>query len=783
MKKILFSAFATLLIPLFAQADKIPEEKALEIANNFISKDAKAHRLRMLPGNLQKPTLAAQTAGHYVFNIGRENGFVVVAADDKAKDVILGYADNGTFDATNIPENMKWWLGEYDRQIEYAVKNNVESVSATASSASAETRYKDIEPLLTSEWGQDTPYNMYCPVQNGKTCPTGCVATALAQIMRHNRWPDKGTGRVGNTDFSSVTFNWDAMTDTYSAASSTESKEAVATLMRTVGIACNMEYSPDGSGAASDEAADAMVDYMKYSAATQLYRDYTSGTTWMQIIYDNLSRNHPVYYDGVTEAMAGHAFVCDGYKDGYLHINWGWDGISNGYFLPDALEPNVQGTGGSIGAFKYYQTIIIDMLNPDGEGERFLRPVLNSSLNVNKLNLKRSDNLSISGSVYCQSNESKFCLGVRVYNVATGEASFIKSADTYAGGSEGVDADGINIALSNLPDADGTYTLEPMAYDFDSDRWYPMLQVYSMPKIFTVTVVGDNVKVSTDATASIKVDAPTAPDKVYGGEQNTFSTKIVCNDGNTYSGKIYLGFKKGEELLMRESDSDIEVYGGFPQVVNITVSAPDEVGEYAVAVYGDAKGKKKLSDDTTVKVILRDATLKVSQQLKLDNATSVDPENFYLPARISCQTKDFNGKVAAIVYDFDTKQAVDSVFCEASLKKSSTSLVKIRGKLERVEPGKKYFARIHFWSNNNEWKLIDSRKSGSSYYNYVVFKTAELSGISSAVNAVQTAAWEIYSIDGQLLCKYNGNIDERLQSLPKGLYIVKSGSTIRKVRN
>ena len=783
MKKILFSAIASLLVPMLAQADKIPEDKALSIVTDFIGKDVKARSFRKLPTNQLKPSLAAQTNGHYVFNIGKQNGFVVVAADDKAKDVILGYADNGTFDATNIPENMKWWLGEYDRQIEYAVKNNLQSVSATASSTDTETRYKDIEPLLTSTWGQDTPYNMYCPEKNGELCPTGCVATALAQIMRHNRWPDKGTGSKDGTDFSSITFNWDAMTDRYSAASSEESKDAVARLMRTIGIASSMVYSPEGSGTTNEAARKALVYYMKYPYATSLSRDNMSGATWLQVIYDNLSRNHPVYYDGCTESWDGHAFVCDGYKDGYLHINWGWDGISNGYFLPNALEPKVQGTGGSIGAFNYYQSIIADILNPDGEGERFLRPVLTQRLNVLKTSFKRNENLVLSGSVYCKSNESKFCLGARVYNTATGETSYIKAADTYTGSSENITVSGISLPLSELPSIDGTYTIEPMAYGFDSDRWYPLVQMYYSPRVVTATVAGDDITVSNEVTASLKADAPTAPENVYGGEENTFSTKVTCNDGATFKGKLYLGFKQGDELTMSESGSDIEVYGGFPQVVNITVSTPDKVGEYALAVYGDAKGEKKLSDDTTVKVVLRDATLTVSQQLKLDNATSVDPENFALMARISCATKDFSGKIATVVYDFDTKEAVDSIITEANLNKGEVSVVKINGKLERVEPAKKYFARLHFLSNSGEWQLIKSRKVGSMYYNYVVFMTAGTSAIESISNMEDTVNGEIYSIDGQLLFKNNGCIKEQLQLLPHGLYIVKNGNCIMKVRN
>ena len=783
MKKILFSAVASLLVPMLAQADKIPEDKALGIVADFIGKDVKAHSFRKLQTNQLKPSLAAKTDGHYVFNIGKQNGFVVVAADDKAKDVILGYADNGTFDATNIPENMKWWLGEYDRQIEYAVKNNLQSVSATASSTDTETRYKDIEPLLTSTWGQDTPYNMYCPEQNGELCPTGCVATAIAQIMRYNRWPDTGTGSKDGTDFSSINFNWDAMTDRYSAASSEESKDAVARLMRTIGIASSMVYSPEGSGTTNEAARKALVNYLKYPYATSLSRDNMSGATWLQVIYDNLSRNHPVYYDGCTAAMEGHAFVCDGYKDGYLHINWGWDGISNGYFLPNALEPKVQGTGGSIGAFNYYQSIIADILNPDGEGERFLRPRLNKQLTAAKSNLTRNDNLSLSASIYCISNESKFCFGARICNTATNEISYIKAADTYTGSSENMNVSGISLPLSELPAADGTYTIEPMAYGFDSNRWYPLIQMFYSPTVLTATVSGNNVTISSGVTASIKAEAPTAPENVYGGEKNTFTTKVTCNDGATVKGKLYLGFMQGDKLTMSESGSDIEVYGGFTQEVNITADAPDKADEYTIAVYGDAKGEKKLSDDATVKVVLRDATLSVSQQLKLDNATSIDPENFNLTARISCQTKDFNGKIATVVYDFDTNEAVDSIITEANLNKGGASVVKISGKLERVEPAKKYFARLHFLSNSGEWKLINSKKVGSIYYNFVAFKTAGTSAIESISNMENTVNGEIYSIDGQLLFKNNGCIKEQLQLLPHGLYIVKSGNCIMKVRN
>jgi len=781
MKKLIYSAVAMLCIPLFAQADKIPADRAMNIVTTFINKDAKALGFRSLPSAQQKPVLASQTDGHYVFNIGKQNGFVVVAADDKVGELILGYSENGTFDSSNIPDNMKWWLGEYDRQIEYAVKNNLPTVSSASVSGNA--RYKNIEPLLASRWGQNDPYNTYCPEVNGKLCPTGCVATALSQVMRHNKWPDRGVGTKDGTDFSTIAFNWDAMTDTYSSSSSEESKEAVARLMRTVGIAAEMKYELDGSGTSNAAAKNALVDHMKYSGATLISRRMMSGTAWLQLIHDNLSRNHPMYYDGVTDSNEGHAFVCDGYKDGYIHINWGWDGMSDGYFVIDALDPAVQGTGGSIGGFNLYQSVIVDILNPNLPGEKYLRPSSYVAMKVQNATYTRSENLQFTGTLSCVTNESKFCLGVRVCNTSTGEVSYIKAADTYTNDNSSMALKGLTISLSELPSADGTYSLEPVAYGFDSNWWYPVLNMFTTNTAYKAVVAGDNVTVSSGAAITLSAEAPVAPEKTYAGEKNTFKAVVGCNDATTYRGRIYLGFRSGDNLIVKESDTNINIYGSFPCETDITVLAPDAVGEYAVAVYSDVMGKNRISDETPVSIVMRDATLTVSKQLKVDNVGGVDPDNFKVTAKVTCSVRDFNGKIAAVVYDLDTNAAVDTVFSNMNVKSGATATVTVTGKLTKVQGGKMYYAKMNFLNVNGEWELMNTKKSGTIECNYVVFKTAGSTAISGVAGAGSNAPWLVYSIDGQFLSGGTGSPSAYIQSLPRGLYVVKMNGTVKKVRN
>ena len=305
------------------------------------------------------------TPAVFVFN-STDEGFVLVSAEDDAR-AVLGYSDEGTFDANNIPENMQFWLQMYADEMNKAkgerleVKGKVNRREAKGERREATSEeYPTISPILGQTiWGQGEPFNNKCPAISGKRTVTGCVATALGQIMYVHKYPTKGTGSHSYTtatkklsvsaDFGNTTYDWANMIPNYNGSYTTTQANAVATLLHHVGVAADMDYTPDGSGAISNYAMAAMTQYFDYDKAINLLpKDYLKEETVLQAIASDLQTGRPVYVSGATVNREGHAFVCDGMKsDGFLHINWGWNGMADGYFTLSALAPEVQGTGGS----------------------------------------------------------------------------------------------------------------------------------------------------------------------------------------------------------------------------------------------------------------------------------------------------------------------------------------------------------------------------------------------------------------------------------------------------
>lgn len=291
----------------------------------------------------------------YVFNGEDQSGFVLISASENSR-TILGYADQGYFDAANIPDNMRMWLKMYAEEIAYA--SSLSQQIATHSPL--HTQYPNIEPLLgETQWGQNKPYNDLCPIVDGKRSVAGCVATALSQIMYKHKYPAKGQGnhsyklRNGtevSADFSKATYDWDNMLPQYKGSSYTaEQANAVAELMFHVGVACNMQYSSTASGSSSGIALQGLNRYFGYDAGIiPLPKDYIPENQVLESIASDLKEGRPVYISAYTTNYEGHAFVCDGMQsNGYIHINWGWTGTADGYFSISALDPAQQGTGGS----------------------------------------------------------------------------------------------------------------------------------------------------------------------------------------------------------------------------------------------------------------------------------------------------------------------------------------------------------------------------------------------------------------------------------------------------
>ena len=293
----------------------------------------------------------------YVFN--GEDGFVLVSAEDDAR-AILGYSDHGRFDATDMPKNMQFWLQMYADELASKPTSSQKGRVQRRIAAHAQATYPTISPILGEvEWGQDEPYNNLCPTVGSERSVTGCVATAISQIMYAHKYPTKGIGSKTytteshglqlNVNFGATTYDWGNMLPYYKNNYNSTQANAVATLMYHVGVAADMDYDPDGSGAISSAALAAITEYFGYNKSIHvLPKDFMKEETVLQTVASDLQEGRPVYISGSTVNQEGHAFVCDGMQsDGYLHINWGWNGSGNGYFALSALDPENQGTGGS----------------------------------------------------------------------------------------------------------------------------------------------------------------------------------------------------------------------------------------------------------------------------------------------------------------------------------------------------------------------------------------------------------------------------------------------------
>lgn len=288
---------------------------------------------------------------YFVFNVPGNKGFVIVSGDDRAYPV-LGQSDEGNFDPNNLPDNLRAMLAFYQSQITYAERKDLEASVNIQSEwgryLAGNLRAASTEVLLTTaRWDQGDPYNRQTPIIDGYHAVTGCVATALAIVMRYHEYPVEtvtSSNRVNEywsgLPVSYGPYEWDKMPLIYKDGEFTEEEaNTVASLMWQIGANVDMGYSVDVSGANTKNAIERLNSVYGYSDGLRYVNksDYR-WTEWKKLVRDELESNRPVIYSG-NNSEGGHAFICDGYKeDEAFHINWGWGGISNGYFLLSALD-------------------------------------------------------------------------------------------------------------------------------------------------------------------------------------------------------------------------------------------------------------------------------------------------------------------------------------------------------------------------------------------------------------------------------------------------------------
>ena len=360
MKKILLGA-VSLIAAVPATGTSIDATEAFAKAEKFWSEESQTRANKNI-------TLAYEAPGcFYIFNNLTDSEFIILSASTDVPEV-LGWSDCGTFHFAQLPDNVKSWVDGYRLQLENACSHSVPKVNTDYKAV-----WNNINPLIKTQWSQHEPFNNMCPEIAGKKCITGCVATATAQVMKYFEWPTRGNsshsyswnGTTLSIDFSQQTFDWKNMTDTYGNSATDAQNNAVALLMKCCGYAVDMNYGVDESGGASANISPALYNFFNYHSKTA-YRD-TDNEEWESMVYEELAAGRPVIYRGEGSDNS-HAFIIDGYADGLFHVNWGWGGYLDGYFLLTDLNPGNQNVGyvknqGMTYDIRPFERVIVNSVN------------------------------------------------------------------------------------------------------------------------------------------------------------------------------------------------------------------------------------------------------------------------------------------------------------------------------------------------------------------------------------------------------------------------------------
>ena len=415
----LLSVLCALMIATSASwAERVSLEDAALVAGNFMNAGDTTSQGAQSPGRYRpmRRVALAEDAQYYVYANANGEGWVMVAANDVVTP-ILAYSKTGEFRTDKMPDNVKHWLGKYDKFIKKMEDEGVQQTAETAArwktlrKAPPSTPMGNIVigPLVQTQWDQDAPYNDLCPGSGTNKAYTGCVATAMAQVMNYWKWPKTGNGsrtyqpadpnsanhanskRYGqlSANFGNTTYDWANMKNKHYTTDTQAQKTAISTLMYHCGVATDMMYGNDEDGGSGtytvnyndwdwrdDEgecAMNALVMFFRYkkSGLTGYMRDgystYYSAWTdaqWTAMIKAELGQSHPILYGGAGSG-GGHSFICDGYDDqDYFHFNWGWSGSNDGWYTLSNLVPGSGGAGGGSYNFSDDQDCIIGIV-PD----------------------------------------------------------------------------------------------------------------------------------------------------------------------------------------------------------------------------------------------------------------------------------------------------------------------------------------------------------------------------------------------------------------------------------
>jgi hypothetical protein len=629
MKKILVVLLMVLALGVLELRSKsITESQAQQIARTFFKTLSNPGRLTSVGGNVRlklvdralPDNFTASAIGktdealYYVYTANENQGFVIISGED-ATYPILAYSTESGYRTDNVAPAFKKWMDKYKAEIAYLRNNQIQPSAAVrtqwnnlfAGKAAGTNKTAGVAPLLTCKWNQGndegTLENAMCPKDpSGVYVVTGCVATAVCQIMYYHKYPARGTGTFSynhpkygtlSANFGAAEYKWDEMTDMV------ESKnDAVALINYHVGVAVSMQYnigSAGGSGAYPNDAAEAFWKYFGYDKNSIKYiqRDEYQEAQWIATIKAELDARRPVEYNG-SGSGGGHAFVADGYDDqGKFHINWGWGGQSDGYFTLNALDPNSLGTGGGSGGFNSSQSAIIGIKPGENTGGGtsneepvFSAPVmplkLDAALTLSSNTVVRGAAFSITGKV--KNNGNRTLSGMITASVYDRKGKLVQNIAEQPlnlnGGAGSANLTFASTGLASLPD---TYSVA----------------LYFKPTNASYIKVGSTAANNNMATLVITEDAdamsngldiatPLRPAPAVPVQKGAVSLSVsIKNSAMPFSGEISCGIydEDGEELAEIQTYPTVSMAAGETRNFTFSTTSLDcPNGTYYLAV-------------------------------------------------------------------------------------------------------------------------------------------------------------------------------------------------------
>ena len=743
-------------IGLLAQAAPISQDQARKEALSFLLNKQISNR-SLKPVALSNRMLkAGNQAAFYIFNVGNNQGFVIVSGDDRINP-ILGYSDEGYFDEAKAPSNMKNLLNEYAQQI--SMLNEVSNVKGAIAAAKnvVDTR-NSIAPLLTTKWDQARPYWDKCPQvknEDGEYEPsyTGCVATAMSQVMKYYNYPAQttqvilsyqygyGTGNMGEyitqttEDLPVTTFDWAHMLDSYNGSEDQVYTDAVATLMLYVGHAAHMTYALTASGTTDPYIPKAFNNYFDYNAQLVYRSDYDQ-QAWEDMVYQELVAGRPMVYNGRAGSGGGHSFVCDGYEMGdYYHINWGWGGLGNGYFQLAIMNPHAAGIGASTSAEGYNidQTAIIG-ITPGYSGQGQVNHVLtvynmyysgNRELErgSNGFSLYKRRQVVVTAEDHIDDG-TKYARGIALYDSNNNFVEMIASMTYYSSAisvtDKWPDSNSSEYYYFGKNISNGTYKIVPVCQVQGTSEWIPMLE--SDRYYIEMNVSGN--------TATL-VDHPlndlTATNFEFTGDHKVGSAEqchvtVQNNSDDRFSGKLFLYV----------SNEQIDEYGEYTTVVEAEIPAhgskvvtfnftPQNAGTKTaqLSLHDSSMGGSKIPGTGSVTIAAAPAVVPMNLSVVIEATNAIDGVIYDTHARFKVDVTnnadgEFNRYLLAPLFIVENGSGTMVTYQQTTLRIPAHETVTLYYDFDNLAYGSTYALNI-YGRNENE-QTVNLVEPGHSVY-------------------------------------------------------------------